>query len=45
MEECPACNKDNNLDMSLEALVELTGSIENACAINKPLPIISWSFV
>jgi hypothetical protein len=44
-DECPACSKDNHLDMSLEALVELTGSVENACAVHKPLPRISWRFV
>lgn len=40
MDECPFC--DNNIDMSLEALIELTGSKENACAINKQLPQIKW---
>jgi hypothetical protein len=44
-DECIACANDNHLDMSLEALVELTGSVENACSIHKPLPRISWSFV
>jgi len=44
-DECPACARTNHLDMSLEALVELTGSVENACAIDKTLPRISWTFV
>lgn len=44
MDECPGCAHDNHLDMSIEALVELTGSAENACAINR-LPVdIQWQF-
>ena len=42
MDECPACAIDNHVDMSLEALIELTGSKENACAINTVLPMITW---
>ena len=42
MDECPGCG--NNVDMSLDALIELTGSKENACAINLPLPDIKWHF-
>jgi hypothetical protein len=42
MDECPACHTDNHVDMSLDALIELTGSKEAACAINRPLPIITW---
>ena len=42
MDECPACAADNHVDMSLDALIELTGSKENACAIGKTLPIITW---
>jgi hypothetical protein len=42
MDECPACKEDNHVDMSLDALIELTGSKENACAINKGLPMITW---
>jgi hypothetical protein len=45
MDECPGCYKDNHVDMGLDALVELTGSKENACAIHKPLPRISWKFI
>ena len=44
MDECPGCYKDNHLDMSLDALVQLTGSKENTCAIHKPSPRISWKF-
>jgi len=44
MDECPACYIDNHVDMSLDALVELTGSKEKACAINTILPRISWYF-
>lgn len=43
MDECPSCN--NNVDMGLEALIELTGSKENACAINQQLPDISWKLL
>ena len=45
MDECPGCYKDNHIDMSLDALVELTGSKEKACAINTGLPQISWTFI
>jgi hypothetical protein len=45
MDTCPACQSDNHLDMGLEALIELTGSATAACAINQPLPQISWRFV
>lgn len=45
MDTCPACQSDNHLDMGLEALIELTGSATAACAINQPLPQISWQFV
>jgi hypothetical protein len=44
MDECPGCGSDNHLDMSLEALVELTGSVESACAINTVQPRLTWSF-
>ncbi|KAI8903975.1 hypothetical protein EDD86DRAFT_249865 [Gorgonomyces haynaldii] len=44
MDECPGCAKDNHLDMSLEALIELTGSKEIACAINRMPPMINWNF-
>jgi len=43
MDECPACKEDNHVDMSLDALIELTGSKEAACSINRPMPIITWS--
>jgi len=42
MDDCPACALDNHVDMSLEALIELTGSKDNACAINTVLPMITW---
>lgn len=42
MDECPACQTDNHVDMSLDALIELTGSKELACSINNPLPMITW---
>jgi hypothetical protein len=45
MDTCPACQSDNHLDMGLEALIELTGSSAAACAINQPLPQISWKFI
>jgi hypothetical protein len=44
MDSCPGCEMDNHLDMSLEALVELTGSKEHACSIGRSLPIITWYF-
>jgi hypothetical protein len=44
MDECPGCGSNNHLDMSLEALVELTGSVESACAINTVQPRLTWSF-
>lgn len=43
MDECLSCN--NNIDMGLEALIELTGSKEKACAINEELPNISWKLL
>jgi hypothetical protein len=42
MDECPGCGSDNHVDMSLDALIELTGSKENACAINSVQPMITW---
>ena len=42
MDECPACASDNHVDMSLDALIELTGSKESACAINTVQPMITW---
>jgi hypothetical protein len=42
MDECPSCHIYNQIDMSLEALIELTGSKEKACAINTDLPKVSW---
>ena len=44
MDSCPACSVDNHVDMSLDALIELTGSVNAACAINTVLPEIKWSF-
>jgi hypothetical protein len=43
MDKCPSCS-DGDLDMSLDALIELTGSIEAACSINTTPPIVSWNF-
>lgn len=43
MDECPGCT-DGHLDMGLEALIELTGSMENACAINQMPVQITWQF-
>lgn len=43
MDECPGCG--NNVDMSLDALIELTGSKEIACAIDQPLPEITWNLL
>ncbi len=44
MDECPACGVDNHVDMSLDALIELTGSVNAACAINTEQPRIMWRF-
>jgi hypothetical protein len=44
MDVCPGCQSDNHVDMGLEALIELGGSPEAACAINRPQMEISWSF-
>jgi len=43
-DSCPGCEGDNHVDMGLEALIELTGSKEEACAINTVLPQITWEF-
>lgn len=43
MDKCPSCS-DYDIDMSLDALIELTGSVEKACSINTTPPIISWDF-
>jgi hypothetical protein len=44
MDECPACHLDNHVDMSLDALIELTGTKELACAIHTIQPNIFWKF-
>jgi hypothetical protein len=44
MDECPACAVDNHVDMSLDALIELTGSVEAACSINRLPPQVTWKF-
>ena len=44
MDKCPGCG-NSKIDMSLEALIELTGSIEIACSINRPQPQITWEFI
>jgi hypothetical protein len=43
-DSCIACESDGHVDFGLEALVELTGSDENACAINKLQPQVTWEF-
>jgi hypothetical protein len=43
-DSCPGCEITNGVDMSLDALIELTGSSEEACAINTIPPVISWTF-
>lgn len=45
MDSCSVCSADNHVDMSLDALIELTGSVNAACAINTVLPEIKWSFL
>jgi hypothetical protein len=44
MDVCPGCQSDNHVDMGLEALIELTGSVKNACAIDRPPAKITWDF-
>lgn len=43
MDQCPGCG-DGHVDMGLDALIELTGSAEVACAINLPLAQVEWSY-
>ncbi|KAI8911139.1 hypothetical protein EDD86DRAFT_204487 [Gorgonomyces haynaldii] len=43
LDECPGCG-DGHIDMSLDALVDLTGSYEAACAINRGLPQLEWYY-
>ena len=43
MDECPGC-KSGGIDVSLEAIIELTKSKEAGCAINRLPPKISWTF-
>jgi hypothetical protein len=42
-DSCPGCD-DGHVDFGLEALVELTGSDEHACAINRLQPQVTWGF-
>lgn len=44
MDTCPGCT-DGHIDMGLDALVELTGSVGAACAIDRELPKIEWEFI
>jgi membrane peptidoglycan carboxypeptidase len=44
MDKCPGCGRDNHLDLGIEALIELTGSANVACAINLPPSVITWEF-
>lgn len=44
MDSCPKCEKDDHVDMGLEALVELTGSVERACAIDCLPAKVEWKF-
>jgi hypothetical protein len=41
---CPGYQRDIHVDMGLEALIELTGSVKNACAIDRPPAKITWDF-
>jgi hypothetical protein len=43
MDRCPGCS-DGHIDMGLDALVELTGSKEIACAIGLPLVKVNWEY-
>ncbi|KAI8908385.1 hypothetical protein EDD86DRAFT_207469 [Gorgonomyces haynaldii] len=40
-DECPGCG-DGHVDMSLDALVELTGSYDAACAVNRMPVVVDW---
>ena len=44
MDRCVGCEADGHVDMSIDALVELTGSVGVACAINLPSAQITWKF-
>ena len=44
MDQCPGCQGDNHVDMGLDALIELTGSVDIACAINLPRPLVNWYY-
>ena len=43
-DSCPGCSGDNHVDMGIEALVELTGSPEAACAIDRAPVQVQWRF-
>jgi hypothetical protein len=43
MDQCPGCG-DGHVDMGLDALIELTGSAEAACAIDRPPVQVEWSY-
>jgi hypothetical protein len=43
-DSCPGCAQSNHLDMGLDALIELTGSREAACAIDTVIPQVTWYF-
>lgn len=46
VDTCPACDKDNHVDISLDALVELfDGDSTKACGIDRTVPQISWNFI
>ena len=44
IDECPSCDSDNHLDMSLDALIELAGSVKSAHNVNSIEPKLIWSF-
>ena len=46
VDSCPACESDNHLDMSVDALHELFGGDNTlTCAINTVTPNIDWRFI
>jgi hypothetical protein len=44
MDCCVACEEDGHVDMGLEALIELSGSKEVACAIGMSPTKVNWIF-
>ena len=44
IDQCPGCNGNQKIDMSLDAMTELMGPMQ-ACSINTGLPRVRWQFI